>query len=88
MRDPASGSPCDSHRIVECGLRAVNGVGADGTYQAFCQQIATDCSDVAEQITGKVCEKLIAAWKPERRSQLLECLRHGCETGAFGSCLP
>lgn len=88
MRDPASGSPCDSHRIVECGLRAVGGAGVDGTYHAFCEGIATECSDVAEQITPKVCEQLIAAWKPERRPQMIECLRHGCETGAFGGCLP
>jgi hypothetical protein len=88
MRDPASGSPCDSHRIVECGLRAVGGAGVDGTYRAFCENVATECSDVAEQITPKVCEQLIAAWKPERRPQMIECLRHGCETGAFGGCLP
>ena len=87
MRDPA-GSACDSHRIVDCGLRAVDDACVDGTYHAFCEQIATSCSDVAEQITAKVCERLIAAWKPERRSQMIECLRHGCETGAFGVCLP
>jgi hypothetical protein len=88
MRDPSSGSPCDSHRIVECGLRAVGGAGVDGTYHSFCEGIATECSDVAEQITPRVCEQLIAAWKPERRPQMIECLRHGCETGAFGGCLP
>jgi hypothetical protein len=88
MRDPASGSPCDSHRIVECGLRAVGGAGVDGSYRAFCERVAGECSDVAEQVTPKVCEQLIAAWKPDRRPQMIECLRHGCETGAFGSCLP
>ncbi|HVW26295.1 MAG TPA: hypothetical protein VHC69_13080 [Polyangiaceae bacterium] len=88
MQDPASGSPCDSHRVVACGLRAVGNAGVDGTYHAFCEHVATECSDVAEQITTKVCEQLIATWKPERRSQMLECLKHGCETGAFGGCLP
>jgi hypothetical protein len=88
MQDPATGSSCDSHRIVACGLRAVGGATVDGTYHAFCEGIAGECSDVVEQITPKVCEQLIAAWKPERRPQMIECLRHGCETGAFGGCLP
>ncbi len=88
MLDPASGSSCDSHRVVECGLRAVGKAGVDGTYHALCGEIASSCADVAEQITAPVCEHLIAAWRPERRSQIIECLRHGCETGGFGICLP
>jgi hypothetical protein len=88
MRDPESGSACDSHRVVDCGLRAVGTACVDGAYHALCADIAASCSDVAEQITAPVCERLIGAWKPERRSQIIECLRHGCETGGFGICLP
>ena len=88
MNDPASGPACDSHRVVTCGLRAVGGACVDGAYHARCAEIAKSCADVAEEITAPVCEHLIAAWKPERRSQMIECLRHGCETGGFGICLP
>jgi hypothetical protein len=88
MRDPGSGSDCDSHRIVTCGLRAVNQAKTDGAYLGFCTQIAAQCTDMADEITTPVCEHLIAAWKPDRRTQMLDCLRHGCETGGFGACLP
>ncbi|HEX4340448.1 MAG TPA: hypothetical protein VH062_31280 [Polyangiaceae bacterium] len=88
MHDPSKGSPCDGNRIVQCGLGAVTRAKTDGAYSALCTQIAASCSDVAEQITAPVCEQLIAAWKPERRSQMIECLSHGCETGGFGICLP
>jgi hypothetical protein len=88
MRDPGSGSACDSHRIISCGLRAVNGAGVDGAYRGFCTQIAAQCSDMADEITAPVCEHLIAAWKPDQRPKMLDCLRQGCETGGFGACLP
>jgi hypothetical protein len=88
MRDPANGAPCDSHRIVDCGLRAVGKACVDGSYRSLCTEIAASCADMADEITAPVCEKLIGAWKPERRLQMIECLRHGCETGGFGVCLP
>jgi hypothetical protein len=88
MRDPANGSSCDSHRIVACGLRAVGNACVDGSYRSLCTEIAASCADMADEITAPVCEKLIGAWKPERRPQMIECLRHGCETGGFGVCLP
>jgi hypothetical protein len=88
MRDPASGSPCDSGRIVACGLRAVGGACVDGAYHDLCRELSDECRGMADEITQPVCERLIAAWKPERRSQMIDCLRHGCETGGFGACLP
>ena len=88
MRDPASGSPCDAHRIVACGLRAVEHACVDGSYRSLCTEVAATCADMADEITAPVCERLIGAWKPERRPQMIECLRHGCETGGFGACLP
>jgi hypothetical protein len=88
MRDPASGSSCDSRRIVDCGLRAVGKACVDGSYHGACTDIAAACVDMADEITAPVCERLIGAWKPERRPQMIECLRHGCETGGFGVCLP
>jgi len=88
MRDPASGSPCDSGRIVACGLRAVGGACVDGSYHDLCRELSAECRGMADEITEPVCERLIAAWKPDRRGQMIECLRRGCETGGFGACLP
>ena len=88
MRDPANGSSCDARRIVDCGLRAVGNACADGSYRKTCTEIAESCKDMADEITVPVCERLLGAWKPERRQQMLDCLRHGCETGGFGICLP
>jgi len=59
-----------------------------GSYHGACTDIAAACADMADEITAPVCERLIGAWKPERRPQMIECLRHGCETGGFGVCLP
>lgn len=88
MRDPASGSSCDAHRIVACGLRAVEHACVDGSYRGLCTEVAAACADMADEITAPVCERLIGAWKPDRRPQMIECLRHGCDTGGFGACLP
>jgi hypothetical protein len=88
MRDPTNGSSCESRRIVDCGLRAVGNACVDGSYRTACTEIAASCKDMADEITAPVCERLLGAWKPERRQQMLDCLRHGCETGGFGICLP
>ena len=89
MRAPASAAAaCDSHRIVDCGLRAIGAACVDGTFRATCADIATSCADVAPEITAPVCEHLLGAWRPEERPKMLECLHHGCETGGFGACLP
>jgi hypothetical protein len=88
MQDTASGSSCDSHRMFDCGMSAVKQSRPDGTFQTFCADMAAECRDVAAEITAPVCEHLIAAWKPEHRPQIVDCLRNACESGAFGACLP
>jgi hypothetical protein len=86
-REPGS-DPCDSHRIVACGLRAVQGACVEEAFHAECEAIARGCADVAPEITAPVCEKLLGAWKPDHRSKIIDCLTQGCESGGFGACLP
>lgn len=81
-------SACDSGRIVACGFRAAEDACVDGSYRELCRTLATDCADVAPEITAARCEQLLGAFRPVQRPKLVDCLRQGCGTGAFGVCLP
>jgi hypothetical protein len=78
----------DCGRIVACGLRAAGTACVDGAFRDLCGTLAAQCVDVAPEITGPVCEQLLGAFRPEHRQKLIDCLRQGCGTGAFGICLP
>jgi hypothetical protein len=89
MREPIEKSrECDTSRIFDCGLKAIESACVDGSQKATCAEIAKSCSDFAPEITVTVCERLLGAWKPDRRDFLLQCLRRGCDVGDFGACLP
>jgi hypothetical protein len=79
---------CETSRIFDCGLKAIRGACVDGTNRATCAEIAKSCSEFAPEITTTVCERALGAWRPERREELLNCLRRGCDVGDFGACLP
>jgi hypothetical protein len=81
-------SQCDSGRIVACGLRASETACVDGSFRELCGALSADCADVAPEITPGTCERLLGAFRPEHRPKLVDCLRQGCGTGAFGACLP
>ena len=85
---PGGPVACDTAHVVDCGMHAIQGACVDGSFHDACQGIARECADVAPEITGVVCERLLGAWKPDGRQKMLECLKHGCETGGFGACLP
>jgi len=89
MRAPTEKSrECETSRIFDCGLKAIESACVDGSQRATCAEIAKSCSDFAPEITVNVCERELGAWKPERRDFLLQCFRQGCDSGGFGACLP
>jgi hypothetical protein len=79
---------CDTSGIMRCGFEAIAGVRPTGVDAALCTEVARDCEEVAPDLTRPVCERAVAAFRPGARSQITECLQHGCQTGAFGSCIP
>jgi hypothetical protein len=79
---------CETSRIFDCGLKAIEGACVDGSQRKTCAEIAKSCSEFAPEINATVCERALGAWKPERRDFLLQCLRRGCDVGDFGACLP
>ena len=88
MRRSDKAHECETSRIFDCGLTAIEGACVDGSQRATCAEIAKSCSEFAPEITVAVCERALGAWKPERREFLLQCLRRGCDIGDFGACLP
>jgi len=89
MRDRVDKSrECETSRIFDCGLKAIDSACVDGSQRKTCAAIAKSCSEFAPEITATVCERALGAWRPEKRESLLECLHHGCEIGDFGACLP
>jgi hypothetical protein len=89
MRAPTDKSrECETSRIFECGLEAIESACVDGSQRATCAEIAKSCADFAPEITVTVCERALGAWKPDRREFLLQCFRQGCDSGGFGACLP
>jgi hypothetical protein len=88
LAKPGAEAPCDSGRIVRCGLSAIAGTCTDGSFQDTCARLAKACADVAPELTGTVCEELVGSYKAEGRAKVLDCLEHGCDTGSFGACLP
>jgi hypothetical protein len=79
---------CDTATITNCGLHAIEGACVDGTYRRKCRDIATECAEMTPVLTEAVCERAVSAFRPEQRPAIAECLLHGCQTGAFGSCIP
>lgn len=79
---------CETSRIFDCGLKAIENACVDGSQRKTCAEIAKNCSEFAPEITTTVCERALGAWKPDRRENLLYCLRRACDVGDFGACLP
>jgi hypothetical protein len=79
---------CDTATITNCGLHAIEDACVDGSYSAKCRDIAAECAEMTPVLTQAVCERAISSFRPAQRAGIAECLRHGCETGAFGSCIP
>lgn len=79
---------CETSRIFDCGLKAIEGACVDRSQRDQCADIAKSCAEFAPEITASVCEHALGAWKPEKRESLLTCFHRACESGDFGACLP
>jgi len=79
---------CETSRIFDCGLKAIDRACVDGAQRQTCADIAKSCSEFAPEITAAVCEHALGAWRPEQRDSLLTCFHRACESGDFGACLP
>lgn len=87
--DPTSvRASCQTSRITACAFSAIARVRTDGAQGAVCEEVARECEEVAPELTRTACERAIAAFRPDARPKITECLQHGCRTGAFGSCIP
>lgn len=73
---------------MRCALRAVGAACVDGSLKAQCERIRTACEDSLPELTRSVCERALSAFAPTKRNDIADCLLHGCDTGAFGSCIP
>lgn len=84
----AGAAACDGNQAMSCALRAIESACVDGSFRARCERIAAACSDSVPELTRGACEKALAAFAPAKKEQIARCFEHGCETGAFGSCIP
>lgn len=85
---PTGSSACDGTETMRCALRAANVACVDGSLKDRCERIRTACEDSLPELSRSVCEHALSAFAPTKRNEIAACLLHGCDTGAFGSCIP
>lgn len=87
-KPPVGVAACDGTQTLRCALGAVGAACVDPALGERCARLSAACEDSLPELTRSVCTHVLSSFSPGKRTEIADCLQHGCDTGAFGSCIP